>query len=925
MGISLDLAKQLLILLTFVAGGVPGQTSTTAPEELVVEAYGALAALFRDLAITPGGATALVESGTIPALGHCVTVLLDGVTDGPSQEAQLQALKALDSVWHCVKDPQALSSFLPGTISGLTKALSPSTSARRSRKTLVSALGVLQNVLVSILSDLRTRSIKDTEDSSTEKTTLTKPWLKATTGQIKLSLSNIIKLRKHESTDVLAALDRLCLTILNECHDTLSESTSILVETCMILDGVEVQDGMIRKTSLTDLAMIHTDLGESIKGTVYNWVTGLPRVMQSNDEASKQSMLNRLSKARELLVSLNLDSSILEDTLAKALRDGVTVTLGLSASLKALQEVDFDLNSQAALTLATDNALSASFQPVILSEESQRQTRSQLINLLANFGTRESQISMASEMLEYVRGSSGPSLVSAFWLSSQLVRTAATKNQELDEFFTSAVTMSDEQEAMNQEIFSYSLSILSDDDERTSDWRLQAIALEVVADTALRLKEDFRMELIDALYPVTQLLGSPNGRLREHAITCLNIVSKASGYASASDMIVDNVDYMVNAISLRLNTFDISPQAPQVLVMMIRLTGPSLLLYLDDVVESIFAALDNFHGYQRLVDVLFSVLGEIVAVGSTAGQLQIESGNDIDHRKKGSRVPTIEEIVELLQKKMNLEDGSLPQEDFPRVPWKDARTLLDEADAAKKREDPEQEQEEEKDAELEQSAGEVQKPPPTKIYTMVQSIARLGQHYLTNQSPFLRARLLGLVGTACKALHKSEDQFLPLVNDIWPTVMNRLYDDEPFVVIAAADALVEICRSAGDFMATRIQTEWSGLMKMARQARGKAAAEKKGAGSRGVYSQASQVWESVVRLVITILEYVRIDDDMFDEVVELLTDLIPVRRDVREALSVVNADAVWLAMEIAGKNEAIVRPVLKGYEFAALDKVVVAR
>ena len=926
MGISLDLAKQLLILLTFVAGGVPGQTSTATPEELVVEAYRSLAALFRDLAITPGGATTLVESGTIPALGHCVTVLLDGVTDGPSQEAQLQALKALGSVWHCVKDPQALSSFLPGTISGLTKALMPSTSARRSRMTLVSALGVLQNVLVSILSDLRTHSIKDAEDSRTEKTTLTKSWLKATTGQIKLSLSNIIKLRKHESTDVLAALNRLCLTILNECHDTLSESSSILVETCMILDGVDIEDGMARKTSLTDLAMIHTDLGESIKGTVYNWVTSLPRVMQSNDEASKQSTLNRLSKARELLVSLNLDSSILEDTLAKALRDGVTVTLGPSASSKALQEVDFDLNSQAALTLATDNALSASFQPVILSEESQRQTRSQLIDLLANFGTRESQISMASEMLEYARGASGPSLVSAFWLSSQLVRTAATKNQELDEFFTSAVTLSDEQEAMNQEIFSYSLSILSDDDERMSDWRLQAIALEVVADTALRLKQDFRMELIDTLYPITQLLGSPNGRLREHAITCLNIVSKASGYVDASDMIVDNVDYMVNAISLRLNTFDISPQAPQVLVMMIRLTGPSLLLYLDDVVESIFAALDNFHGYQRLVDILFSVLAEIVAVGSTSGQLQIEGGTDIDHRKKGSHVPTIEEIVELLQKKMNVEDESLPHEDFPRVPWKDAKTLLDEADAAKKREDPEEEQEEDdKEPEQEQSVGEAQKPPPTKIYTMLQSIARLGQHYLTNQSPFLRARLLGLVSTACKALYKSEDQFLPLVNDIWPTVMNRLYDDEPFVVIAAADALAEICRSAGDFMATRIQAEWSGLMKMARQARGKAAAEKKGAGSRGMYSQASQVWESVVRLVITILEYVRIDDDMFDEVVELLADLIPVRRDVRDALSVVNADAVWLAMEIAGKNEAIERPVFKGYEFAALDKVVVAR
>lgn len=924
MGISLDLAKQLLILLTFVVGGVPGQNSSPAPEELAIEAYGALAALFRDLTVTPGGATTLVESGTIPALGHCVTVLIEGITDGPTPETQLQALKALGAVWHCVKDPQALSSFLPGTISGLTKTLMPITSARRSRKTLVSALEVLKDVLVSILSDLRTRNIKEVEDAGTEKNALTASWLKATTGQIKLALSNVIKLRKHESTDVLKALNQLCLTILNECHDTLSESASILVETCMILDGVDIEDGMVRKTSLTDLAMIHSDLSESIKGTVYNWVTSLPRVMQANDEGSKQATLNRLSKARELLLSLNLDSSILEDTLATSLRDGVTVSLEPSPSQKALQEVDFDLNSQAALTLATDNALSTNFHPIILSEESQRKTRNQLIHLLENFGTRESQINMASEMLEYVRGASGPSLVSAFWLSSQLVRTASTKNQELDEFFTSAVTLSDEQEAMNQEIFSYSLSILSEDDERTSDWRLQAIALEVVADTALRLKEEFRMELIDALYPVTQLLGSPNGRLREHAITCLNLVSKACGYINASAMIVDNVDYMVNAISLRLNTFDISPQAPQVLVMMIRLTGPSLLLYLDDVVESIFAALDNFHGYQRLVDTLFSVLGEIVTVGSTSEQLQIESGEDLDHRKKAPKVTTIEEVIELLKKKSKLQDETLPHEDFPKEPWKDAKTLLDEADASKASADLD-EDDEGKEPTQDQSGGEIQKAPPTKIYTMVQSIARLGQHYLTNPSPVLRARLLGLVSTACKSLHSNEDEFLPLINDIWPTVIKRLYDGEPFVVIAAADALAEICRSAGDFMTTRMQAEWSELMKMARQARKRVTAEKKGAGGRGIYSQASQVWESVVRLLITILEYVRVDDEMFDDVVDILVDLIPVREDVRDALSLINADAVWLAMQISGENEGMETPVLKGYEFTALNSVEVAR
>jgi hypothetical protein len=920
--IALDLAKQLLILLTFVAGGVPGQATAPVPEELLIEAYGALGALFRDLSVTPGGPTSLVDAGTIPALGHCVTVILDGIKDGPSTDAQIKALQALAAIWCCIKDQEVLSTFLPGTISALTKCLMPSTTSRRSRKTIAIALGVLEQVLVSTLSDIRTRNIRDSGESSTavsthsaEQKTQTKPWLKATTGQIKLALSNIIRLRNHESTEVRRALNKLCVTILDECHDTLAESLSILVETCMTLNETKTEDDVTSTTTLMDLATIHPDLGETIKVTVYNWITSLPRIMQSNDKTAKHVALGQLSKAQQLLSDLNLDSSVLQDALGNSLRDSVTATIEPLSAEKVLQEADFDLSSQDALTLAMDNALSTKFSPVVMPQESQRDTRTDLTKLLDNFSSRQSQISMASEMLDYGRSASGLGLLSAYWLSSQLLRSATLKNKDLDEFFTSALTISDDQETVQQELFSFSLSVLLGADGGETDWRLQAIALEVIADTSQRLKKEFRTDLVDTLYPIAQLLGSPNPRLRQHAITCLNIVSKECGYNNASDLIIDNVDYMVNAISLRLNTFDISPQAPQVLVMMIRLTGPSLLLYLDDVVGSIFAALDNFHGYHRLVEILFSVLGEIVDVGSKSGQLQITSGNTaISHRKTAMPFPTIPDIVKAIAKKQAQGNDQIPHEDFPTKPWKDGKTLLDEAEASPSDSDPKQE-----DNDDDEPPPEIAKPPPTKTYTMVQSIARLGQHYLTNESPVLRAKLLGLISTACNALHNNEDEFLPLINDIWPVVIKRLYDDEPFVSIAAADTVASICKCAGDFMATRMHNEWTDLMKTTKQARARVLAEKKGSGGRGVYSKVSQVWEGVVRLLIAILENVRVEDEMFDEVLEVLGFLVSGREDVREALALINADAVWLAMQNAGKNNSVEVPVLEGYAFATLD------
>jgi hypothetical protein len=915
--IALDLGKQLLMLLTFVAGGVPGKESAPAPEELLIETYGALAALFIDLANTPGGATSLVDAGTIPALGHCVTVILDGATEGPSAEAQLEALCTLDAIWICIKDAQALSSFLPGTISALTKCLLPKTGTRRSRKVIVKALDIFKCVLVSLLSDIRTRNIQNQRKSASgvaaTESVFTMSWLKATTGQIKLALSNVIRLRSHESVEVRKALNKLCITILDECHDTLAESASMLVETCMMLAGVDNEDELSERTiSLIDLSSIHLDLAELIKNTVYNWVTSLPRVMQSNDESGKLAALDQVAKGCLLLQGLNLESAVLQDALSDSLRDSVTVTLDASPARKPLEDFGFDMNSQAALTLAAENALTTRFSPTLMAKESQKEIRKQFANLLESLGSRESRIQMAREMLEYARGASGPSLLSSFWLSSHIMRSASSRNKDFDELLESVLTLSDEQDSANQELFSYSLSLLRYEEEINIDWRMQAVALEVIADTAQHMKQDFRTELIETLYPVAQLLGSSNPGLREHAITCLNIISKACGYANAGELIVENVDYLVNAISLRIDTFDISPQAPQVLVMMIHLVGPSLLLYLDDVVGSIFAALDNFHGYHRLVEALFTVLGEIVSVGSESSRRRITDGPSISHRKTGPKSSTIQDIVNIVSKKPSDRERGFPtNEIFPRAPWKSAKAILDEAGAHPPDED-----------ENDMTASEIAKAPPTKTYTMLQSIVRLSQHYLTNASPVLRAKLLGLIATSSTALYNDEDNFLPLINDIWPVVFKRLYDDEPFVIIAAANATAEICRCAGDFLSTRVSGEWTELMKLGNQSRARFAGEKKGRDGRGIYSQASQVWKAVVNLFVAVVGYVKIADGMFDEVLDLFGDLVWERAELRESLDAVNSDAVWLFLQGMGKNKRLEQPVCEGFTFVGVDTAV---
>ncbi|KAF7897657.1 uncharacterized protein EAF01_008623 [Botrytis porri] len=912
--IAIDLAKQLLILLTLMIGGVPGQAPTKAPEELVLEALAALAALFDDLARDLEASVTITDETTIPALGHCITSILDAITDGPSTEIQSEGLNAFKSAWNCIKDAQAQASFLPGTVSALTKCLTPTTTSRRSQKTIVMALESLLLVLTTVLSDVKTRNIRVSRDSEMEVESkcendmLTKSWLTATTSQIKLSLANVVKLRTHKSDSVRVSLNRFCIVLLDECHDTLVDSTSILVETCLSLVGVE--DPLnASTTSIVDLATIHSSIGESIKKTCYNWVTSLPRVMQMNDETAKVSALHQLSASYKLFSKLDLGSSILDEALSRSLRDSLSSLIETSSHPRAMQEVVLDPNSQALMMLSSEQMLLRDFPPILMPEQSQKSTRIAMVSFLRSLNESQSHMTMASEMLEYVRQASGPSLLAAYWISSQLIQLAASQNEEMDEFFESTLLASDNYQATSHDLYSYSISVLSSEDHNL-DWRVKGIALEIVSNSAKCLKENFRTELVDILYPVSQLLGSTSSDLRGRATVCLNILAQACGYPSTRELIVENVDYMVNAISLRLNTFDISPQAPQVLMMMIRLTGPSLLLYLDDVVASIFAALENFHGYQGLVEGLFAVLGEIVETGSQSRQLRLPGVPHVDATQCGTRTITVDSIVQAIEKqreRLKTQEHIGPVE-FPREPWKSASALLD--DTVKVGESNED------------NIVETEKIPVTKTYTMVQSIIRLCQHYLTNPSPTLRTRLLGLIRTSSAALQSDEESFLPLVNDIWPVVIDRLYDKESHVAIAAADSVAAICRSAGNFLNTRIAAQWPRLMVLARQTRANMLVEKTGSGGRGKHSHAAQMWESVVKLLMAIVQSTGVNDDAFDDILDLLATIIPDRSDVRDVLSAVNADAVWLVLQ-SGLRRKIRIPSLDGYIFQAPGPLII--
>lgn len=991
-----DLSQQLLILLTFIVGGVPGRGSTQSakPEETILEGYEALTALIKAAGVSAKNSP-LTDERIIPSFGHAVSVILDGVTDGSTPDIQLEALQAISAVYATIKQDEVLATFFPGSVSSLSRLLSPPLSAKAQQRVLVSGANVLKLILTKVLGDLKTRNLqgragKDAsdaqepgQDGEVEGKVLTPAWLTATTSQVRMALSTVLKLRNHDGTNVRQAMERLCVALLDECRSSLSNCTSMLVESAMVLreDHSESPSGLgipelgdngssFCGTSLQDLATIYPELLDSINTVVYKWITSMSRVMQSSDERVKQRAIRSIIKGQELMSALGVESSNLDESLSSALRDSIVALILNSKDPKVLNDVDLDENLWRNSALVQTGQEMQTFRPVLLPQESQRDTRRDVAALIQNVGSSRQQTKLAAELLPYIRDSTGVDQVASYWLAFELLKSSFSKTAEVDDFldFTDALTesASADQDLVFNELYSCSVSILdahSDADDEV-DWRLEAIALEVTAFAASRLAQSFRPELIDVLYPISTFLGSGRPELRGHAIVTLNNVAKYCGYGNVSELIIDNVDYMVNSVSLRLNQFDISPASTKVLTMMIRLSGPRLLPFLDDVVAGIFTALDNYHGYTALVESLFGVLSEVVEQGVKSDRLLIEDRHSktVNHKKRPLESSGIEESLDFLHKRSRRrreqeKDGDLEEviRGHPQNAWKSANDELDAIEAR------------------DQGNENTEEPPPNNdevtipkmpTYTLLTKITSLAQHYLTSPTPTLRKQLLDLVSKVSLALALDENAFLPLVNDIWPVIISRLHDTEPYVVVAACGTLGELCEGAGDFLSSRIKTVWWEFLgrwcfKVRDEARksrgggGGAAAKSKGSDSSGGilipvrgtgefdsgqidvsspsrsagsglgrFASAAQMWDAAVSMLLAIVRYVRIEDEIFEQILELLAgDVLPRNEEARRVLEAVNADAVWFALYKKGFVETMSAPVVDGVAFTPMQGI----
>ncbi|KAJ4298315.1 hypothetical protein N0V90_006215 [Kalmusia sp. IMI 367209] len=916
-----ELLGQLLILFTFMAKPSSAESGVAASsEELQILALKCISELFTESSRTIRGRQQLTATANIPALGEAVLVILDCLTDSNSNSVKLQAVAAIAALVAAIDDKDALASFLPRIVSSLAKILAPSSTNRPNFRVLERGLDVVSVLFLRLLTDQTTKHLPITgphDSQEHNKTVRSVAWLQATASQIKIALGNVFKLRTHDKSEVRQALLRLCTTILQECRSSLADCIGMVIETMVILAGHEAQHAI--EDDLRMIIVANEELSELLRESLHGWIISLPRLMQSKDDTGRRQVIHKISTTMRLFSE---NQVLVDELLAENLRDSISAVLNDSKDDKVIMELRH--GTGLAQQLVSGKNTSASFAALRLRLKGQDDMMKEFKILLSELAKSNSALAISQQLIDTLDLGHQTSRLAAFWISVNLLRDFMGFNFSIDDFMD--LGSSNPQEEQLDNLYAYSLQVLSPQNTTsTPHWHFQALALEVFALQATRYKTDFRAELTETLYPILHCLGSSDSGLRNHATTCLNIVAASCGYESASELVISNVDYIVNAVGLRLSYGDVSPQAPQVLLMMMRLCGPILLPYLDDLVGSIFSALERYHGYPSLVELLFSVLKSMADEGSKAPQLAIISIKQTSNIDKSHEISQSQKILQQLRElerrtREQSEDlEELPRGSFPQQPWEGLNEETFQGPTTSEDLEPSEPPSTTKD----------HPPPAPRTFDILLKISEITQHYLTSASPSLRTSLLSLLHTTIPALAKHEDSFLPLINTLWPVLLPRLEDPEAYIVANTLDIVTLMCEHAGDFMRSRIESSWDVFKNLRRwtdqrkdthnNARKKQKtttclvelsdiASSTTATSRtsldlaltqhtGTYIDTPRrmIWNANVRLLCSISRHVEIRDEAFDDVLDILDPMLA-NKEIRNALDSRNADAVWLRL-----------------------------
>lgn len=785
----------------------------------------------------------------------------------------------------------------------------------------------------------------------------TPAWLKGSSSQLHIALNSLSTLVNHPSASALLGLAICCATLLRRTSLTLPQSSTLLLSYLLSLSTSDFDN--VRHQARKHLLDVFGDRSETshiLLQTLLQIAKGhlvsIPRLISARAEAKLEYAMGIV----EAICDLGSSDERHQSHVLRAITSEVAKLLGPSGGVERwgwslLSVLEFTVPSvtvgtaSAAQLMLESEAQSHQWVPfpeVRLRDISSQSAQDALERMFRALGraAQEDGLFAVEWFLGVGRGSEDHRAIAALWCGLRILEGVGDvslqiseshrilpRRKRLDKFSRwlakalselwdeKAVAPTRPEPGHNEEsntIVEHTQGLV----EIRSPFEIQrpsatpqarrrsasptlhqALALQGLAVCAGVLQSRFVPLLLHTLYPVLNSLISDSVHLSSSAYATLHYITYCTSYASPANLLLSNFDYALDAVSRRLSRRWLDVNATRVLAVLVRLVGRDVVQKAGDVVEECFDRLDEYHGYEVLVDGLITVLVDVVVVVGS------DENNFVPKEpfKRSSRLRPDEKMFDEFldwfehrhdQRESEAEDIEVGP--VPRKAWGEEDTTEEPGagEAATTAEDP------------------LAEPPPTPTQALTKLVVSRSMFFLTHGSPLIRSKILTLLSSAVPVLPPSA--LLGSVHKAWPFILNRLSDTEPYVVRAAATLVETLAAHVGDFMYRRVWDDvwprFRGMLRQLEAADASSALSRRGAGAVGTesaYTHSHRLYTSILRTMGAAAKGVQPQETAAWEVIvacrrflhkEAHEELQACARDLYMALGSDNEDAVWVAL-----------------------------
>ncbi|CCF59291.1 hypothetical protein KAFR_0G02590 [Kazachstania africana CBS 2517] len=769
------------------------------------------------------------KNKTLPNLARTIKLLLDSLEDEKNNnqiELQLKIIHTLHVLYDDIittENGETLSYVLPGNISSLTKLLAKP-GLTINNKVIIEALKLTSLLLSIVYNDeklntkLNKKSLSNILQNETKSSIQTNnphrndKWLKATSSQVKLSLRHFIP-RLMKRKNLHTALCEFISTLLNNCCSSLYDCLDFLLETSMQLHY--------------DPLKTNNELATVWQKVITEGISQLPDMIRFDRHEKVESITFAID-------SHNIESShlyFLIKTITEEL-DHTDNTFRIRQDRKIIEQSSTIIVSDPILEAMERNA------DLRLLRNKPRELEKSLRDLIFAVGRRFYEDKTIVPLLnDLLSDPSNQTLIGksvSLWVALNLLKSLNTSG---DQFLDISTFSSDNDELVSEACYTVLgfcsefeqellISVESQSDSMTQEQETAVCTILSTIETVSTVMrpQDFQLELIDYIYIVIDNLASNSPAIRQFAQSCSITIASSLYNGDVKLLISENVDYLVDAISTRLN-LGMTNRIGMVLSVICRIVGGRVIREFGDIIETIFKLMDYYHGYNELCLQFFQLFETIVLEFE---KTYINSDTfrtlDNDHLVQSSFKPwditNVEQLLSLLDNEPKLSVNINEELPFDKNEPKNFQEYFESKMSGLENDSDDEDETTETDEinnSNENGAQEGEEkwlsPIPMESYKILLQILAYGDRLLRHPFKPLRVQILKVIKFIIPLLATQYSSLLPQIAQSWDSIVECSVDKDFSIVKPACECLKEMLHFSGNFLSRRFIDLWEILSK----------------------------------------------------------------------------------------------------------------